>query len=271
MLKDIKTNLKTTIRDPVTILAVLITIVYFLSIYYPFTGFMGEHEEIKAIFLRENAHLFAGVAVMNFIFAPIRDIAFIFMGVVIAGNIFKDRRNNMFDIVRARNVSFLRYYLSKLISYYIMAVGLCITISIFWCVVYFIFYMPPNPNFDVWLFFLKFFKNILLGYSSCLLKTIALPVFLSALTGVPTIGAVFNAIYYYLWKFFGDVETYYYRFVHTDPIEIQRYANKLIQPEPSILVPFASDANIALLWQVGISATMLVISYFLLKRRFKEV
>ena len=267
MIKDIKTNLKTIIRDPVTLLALFITIALFLStsqltIWMDYTPDM---------FLDENATGFAGVLVMNIVFSPIRYLAFIFMGVIVAANIFKDRRNTVFDIIRARNVSFLRYYLSKLFSFYIIAVVFCASISILWCTAYFILWMPPEPNFDVGLFFLKFFKNMLLGYSSMLLKVIGFPIFLSALTGVPAVGAIFNAVYYFLRLVLGDPESYMNMFVHTDPGAMQRYANKLVQPEPSILVPFASDANIALLWQVGISATMLVISYFLLKRRFKEV
>ena len=266
MIKDIKTNIKTIVRDPVTILALLITIVLFLStsqltIWMDYTPDM---------FLDENATGFAGVLVMNIVFSPIRYLAFIFMGVIVAANIFKDRRNTMFDIIRARNVSFLRYYISKLISFYIIAVVFCASISILWCTAYFILWMPPEPNFDVGLFFLKFFKNMLLGYSSCLLKAVGFPIFLSALTGVPAVGAIFNAVYYFLRLIWGDPESYMNMFVHTDPHAMQRYANKLVQPEPSILVPFASDANIALLWQVGMGIALLVSSYFLLKWRFKK-
>ena len=270
MIKDIKTNLKSILRDPVTILALLITIVLFLSTAQ-LSIFDDDIEGIREIYLMTNATHFAGNLAMNIVFVPIWFLSFVFMGVVIAGNIFKDRRNNMFDIVRARNVSFLRYYISKLISFYIIAVVFCASISIVWCAVYFIVWMPPEPNFDVGLFFLKFFKNMLLGYSSMLLKVIGFPIFLSALTGVPAVGAIFNAIYYFLRLVLGDPESYMNMFVHTDPGAMQRYANKLVQPEPSILVPFASDANIALLWQVGMGAALLVSSYFLLKRRFKEV
>ena len=269
MIKDIRTNIKTILRDPVTILALLITIVLFLSTAQ-LSVFMGDIESVRAIYLREDATHFAGNLVMNIVSAPITYLATVFMGVIIAANLFKDRRNNAFDIIRSRNVSFLRYYLSKLISFYIIAVVFCALTSIFWCAVNFIFYIPSNPNFDIGLFFLKFLKNILLSYSSCLLQILGWPIFLSALTGVPAVGAVFNAIYFYLWKFFGGPETYYYRFIHANPLEMQAYMNKLVQPEPSILVPFASDANIALLWQVGMGIVLLVSSYFLLKWRFKE-
>ena len=266
MIKDIKTNLKTIIRDPVTILALLITIVLFfstsqLTIWMDYT---------PDIFLAINAQSYAGVLVMNLIFGPIRFMAFVFMGVVIAGNIFKDKRNSVFDIFIAKDVSFLRYYISKIISFYIIAVIFCASISIVWCAAYFILWMPSEPNFDVGLFFLKFFKNMLLGYSSMLLKVIGFPIFLSALTGVPAVGAVFSAIYYFLRLVLGDPESYMNMFVHTDPGAMQRYANKLVQPEPSILVPFASDANIALLWQIGMGIALLVSSYFLLKWRFKK-
>ena len=266
MIKDIKTNLKSILRDPVTLLALFITIALFLStsqltIWMDYTPDM---------FLDENATGFAGILVMNIVFSPIRYLAFVFMGIIVAANIFKDKKNNAFDLFIAKNISFLRYYLSKLLSFYIIAVVFCASISFLWCTAYFVFWMPPEPNFDVGLFFLKFFKNMLLGYSSCLLKTIALPVFLSALTGLPAVGAVFNAIYYYLRLFFGDDKAYFNRFIHTDPFAMMHYANKLVQPEPSILVPFASDANIAFLWQFGIGNVLLVSSYFLLKLRFNE-
>lgn len=269
MIKDIKISIKTILCDPVTILALLITIVLFLSTAQ-ISVFMGDIEDVRAIYLRNDATHSAGNLVMNIVLAPISYLASVFMGVIIAANLFRDRRNNMFDIISSRNVSFLRYYLSKLISFYIIAVVFCALISILWCAVNFIIYIPSNPNFDIGLFFLKFLKNMLLGYSSCLLQILGWPIFLSALTGVPAVGAVFNAIYYYLWKFFGDDQTYYYRFIHANPGEMQRYMNKLVQPEPSILVPFASDANIALLWQVGMGIALLVSSYFLLKWRFKE-
>ena len=107
MIKDIKTNIKTILRDPITILALLITIVLFLSTAQ-ISVFMGDIEDVRAIYLREDATHSAGNLVMNIVLAPISYLASVFMGVIIAANLFRDRRNNMFDIISSRN--FVKIY-----------------------------------------------------------------------------------------------------------------------------------------------------------------
>ena len=121
----VKHNLKTILRDPATLLAVLATILMrFITGISPVA--------IKPnLYYAVDAFQYALNAFHILVDAPVRAI-FPFIGVVVAIDLFRDKRTNSFDILTAGQIKFPTYYLAKLIAYYIMALILCAVTSFFW-------------------------------------------------------------------------------------------------------------------------------------------
>ena len=100
MLKQsIKNNILSIIRDPTTLLAVLATIIMrFMQGFDMYRDSSGNFVDTE-LFLSENALSYALNSYVGFAISTLQREVFPFLGIIIAINIFKDVRTNMFDII----------------------------------------------------------------------------------------------------------------------------------------------------------------------------
>ena len=123
--------------------------------------------------------------------------------------------------------------------------------------------------------------------TSYLFIPIAWAIFLSALTGISSIGAIFNSVYLY---FPNMIErsgiTFWEHYVHVFPHTMYLYLLKWITypkeliltvkyedpygPEAYRMFTSFNDALISYILQLLIAAILFTLSYYLLKRRFRK-
>ncbi len=282
----IKNNIKTILRDPTTLLALLAALIlefmYGVNIQYSdvFGNMWG-----KELYLTEGAFERILNTMMNLVANPIANIVFVFMGVVLAINLFKDIRTQTYDIVAASGISFGKYYLSKVISYYILALMLSFGLTMLHEILFVIFCLPANPNFDIGKVLIANFVMMIALYTSALWHSFTYALFFASLTGIPLIGVLFNAVYAYLPQMFGffGFGTAYHWYFHVTPdvmlwyfkywvmYPANQWFSKHLLCGNSVTNGFWAD-----IYEVGISWGLLIlssvilitVSYFLLKRRF---
>ena len=283
---SVKNNLKTVLRDPTTLLAILAALIleFMYGINMGYQDMYG-NELGKEFYLTEGAYERILNTMMNLVSNPIADIVFVFMGVVLAINLFKDIRLQTYDIVAASGMTFGKYYLSKIVSYYLLALMLSFGLTMLHEILFVIFCLPANPNCDMGKVVIANFVMMIALYTSALWHSFAYALFLSALTGIPLIGVLFNAVYRYLPYMFGflSFDTAYHWYFHTTPMVMlwyfkywitypsEMWFSKHLLCGNSVTNYFWSD-----IYEVGISWGLLILSsvilitlsYFLLKRRF---
>ena len=287
MLKSsIKNNLKNVLRDPTTLLAVLAALIlefmYGINLEY---GDMYGNIWGKELYLTEDAFERVLNTMMNLVANPIANIVFVFMGVVLAINLFKDVRLQTYDIVAASGMNFRKYYLSKIISYYILALMIAFGLTMLHEILFVIFCLPANPNFEIGKVLIANFVMMIALYTSALWHSFTYALFLSALTGIPLFGVLFNAVYSYfpyMFSFMGFGTAYYWYF-HTTPMVMLLYFKYWVTyPSKEWFSKHLMGGNFvtngfwADIYEVGISYGLIILSsfilitlsYFLLKRRF---
>ena len=285
---SVKNNLKTVLRDPTTLLAILAALIleFMYGINMGYQDMYG-NELGKEFYLTEGAYERILNTMMNLVSNPIANIVFVFMGVVLAINLFKDIRLQTYDIVAASGMSFRKYYLSKIVSYYLLALMLSFGLTMLHEILFVIFCLPANPNCDMGKVVIANFVMMIALYTSALWHSFTYAIFLSALTGIPLIGVLFNAVYRYLpymFSFLGFSTAYYWYF-HTTPMVMLWYfkywitypsekwfSNHLLCGN-SVTNGFWADIyEVGISWGLLIlsSVIMLTLSYFLLKRRFQR-
>ena len=113
---SIKNNLKTILRDPTTALAALVAIImqfmYGLNVY-DFVNQLDVHYTEKVT----RTYDYIMNVMMDVIAKPVFQIAFPFLGVIIAVNLFKEKRSNAYDIMSAGQLSFRQFFFSKINSF----------------------------------------------------------------------------------------------------------------------------------------------------------
>lgn len=285
---SIKNNIKTIIRDPSTLLAILAALImefmYGINIQY---GDVYGNMWGKELYLTEDAFERILNTMMNLVGNPLSNIVFVFMGVVIALNLFKDIRLQMYDVMISSGLSFMKYYLSKIISYYLLALGLSFGLTMIHEILFVIFCLPSNPNFNMGTVVVANFVAMLVLYTSALLHTFSYAVFLVALTGIPFVGLLFNAVYTYIPSMISALGfgSSYYWYIHVTPSVMFYYlkywsmypVEQRFQPHllagTSVTNYFWADIYQVLISYgslIAISLILLTISYFLLKRRLKK-
>ena len=285
---SIKNNLKTVLRDPTTLLAILAALIleFMYGINMGYQDMYG-NELGKEFYLTEGAYERILNTMMNLVSNPIANIVFVFMGVVLAINLFKDIRLQTYDIVAASGMTFGKYYLSKIVSYYLLALMLSFGLTMLHEILFVIFCLPANPNCDMGKVAIANFVMMIALYTSTLWHSFTYALFLSALTGIPLIGVLFNAVYRYLpymFSFLGFSTAYYWYF-HTTPMVMlwyfkywitypsEKWFSKHLLCGNSVTNGFWADIyEVGISWGLLIlsSVIMLTLSYFLLKRRFQR-
>ena len=284
---SVKNNIKSIIRDPTVILAFLAAIILqFIDGVYSYVD--GDWNAIdREVYLSEEAFSYMMNTMVGMIFVVIQEILFPFIGIVIALDIFKDKRSNAYDLVESSQISFRKYYWSKLISYYIVSVVLCLTVTALYACVYAMINIPPNADIDWGTVLLAQAVAVVVLYTGCLLVPIAIAVFLSALTGKPIVGIVVNCVYRFIQHMFvGFSLTDFAHYVYVYPTSLYLYLTDWPEypPEQRFSFDFQpsygmgdytfhtnfGEALYSHVLQILIATVLLTTSYFLLKRRFQR-
>ena len=287
---SIKNNLKSILRDPTMLLAILAAfILCFMNGFDWYTGPGGVVIDSQ-LYLNENlADHYGRQTFLTFSSVPFRTMLMPFMGIVVALDFFKDKRLGTFDLITTTQLSFLRYYVSKILSYYIVAVFVSFTITILYGTSYIILRVPPDPFFDWMQVVITGTVAMIVLYSSVLWIPIAWSVFLFALTGNHIPGIVFNCVYRYIPGMMVYVFSFsiWEHYIHAIPASLLLYlqdwivmadekrfalVHKLFTAGTGAYIMYTSflDALIAYFVQIGIAAVLLTSSYFLLKKRLRR-
>lgn len=286
MLKtSIKNNLKTILRDPTTILAILAAVIMqFIDGFDWYTGPDGSYVDTELYLSERTAVPYILQTARGWVVKPIRTLLFPFIGVIIAVNLFKDRKTGMFDVISAGQIKFRQYFLSKILSYYIISVSLCTVLTVVYAALYIIIQVPQEPLFEWYQVFITQAVAMLVSYTSCLWVPIAWVMFWSILTGIPAVGAIFSAVYRYIPLLFTSFSfSFWESFVHLYPTTLSMYLQSWIrfpflefmERKYSGIEPYWSytsfpDAVLCYGIQIGIATTLFAVSYFIWKGRVKK-
>ena len=284
---SVKNNIKSIIRDPTVILAFLAAIILrFIGGVYSYVD--GDWNAIdREIYLSADALSYMLNTMVGNVLETISKILFPFIGIVIALDIFKDKRTDTYDLIKISGSSFRKYYCAKLISYYIISVLICAAVTALFLGVYAVLYIPPNAEIDWGTVFLAQAITVLVSYTGCLLIPIALAVFLCALTGSPVVGIVVNCVYSFIqYMFIGFSFTDFAHYVYVYPMSLYLYLKDwpLYPPEQRFSFDFQPsygmddytfhtsfpEALFSHGLQIVIATVLLTSAYFLLKRRFQR-
>ena len=290
LLTSVKNNIKSILRDPTTILAFIAAVILcFIDGFDWYTGPDGSFIDTEIFLNKGIADGYARQTFFGFVNRPIHYLLFPFIAIVIALNLFKDKRTEMYDVLSASQMPFRTYYISRLLSYYIISVVLCMMMTFSYEICYIIIQIPPEAVFDWIPVLITQAVAMPVMYTSVVWIPIAWSVFFFSLTGNHIIGIVVNGIYRYIPLMInGFVYTVGYHYIHATTVgclhlyvkdwiaypETQRFAlvHRLIgygYPEGMYYTSFL-DAIIAYLTQIVIAAVLFTVSYFLLKRRFQR-
>ena len=274
------------IRNPTTLLALLAAIILrFINGVHSYVGPNGEYIDSQ-IYLSSEGFQYMLSTMVGMVTVSIEEILFPFIGIVIAVDIFRDLRTNMYDLIETSQISFRKYFWSKLVSYYIVSIALCLSVTALFGGVYAAVNIPANVDIAWGKFFLVQAIAIAVSYTGCLLIPIALAVFLNAFTGSPAVGIVANCVYRFVpYMFIGFSMTDFGHYVYVYPMALYLYlkdwllypANERFSFEQQQLygdgAPFHTRFPEALFshgLQILIAAVLLTSAYFLLKRRFQK-
>lgn len=290
---SVKNNLKTILRDPTTALAALVSIImqfmYGLNVDEFVTSF--------DIHYAENAtrnYNYAMNVMMDIIAKPVFQIAFPFLGVIVAVNIFKEKRSNVYDIIMAEQLSFRQFFLSKLIAYYILGLGMSMVLGLGFEFVYIITNNPFWMGLEWFLILAAQLAWMFALYSSCLLIPIALGVFAASVSGVSVLAPIMNCAYYYLPHMLPSrmySSTKIYDYLHVVPMKLRIFmkywpvqledwskvtygmaaTDELGKALYSSFTSTFQDAAASYFAMIALAVVLLTASYFLLKRRYEKM
>lgn len=283
LLSNMKMTLKTILRDSTTAFAVLIAVI--MNFMYG----LGDYARVDQL----DVHSAPGVTqtfnyamnVMLEIFSkPVSEIAFPFLGVIIAVNLFKELRSNTYDIMEVGQTSFGRFYFGKVISYYLVGLVMSLALGLSFEILYLIVYHPFHWELN-WLGMLASQLAWMLAlYTSCLLIPIALGVFAASVTGVSVAASIVNCAYYYL-PMMTPIRKYnFYNYIHVTPMKLLIFMKYwIVEPDDWYKVRYGDDfaasfgfdsslkdALISYFSMILLAAVLLTASYFLLKRRYEK-
>ena len=286
---SVKNNLKSILRDPTTLLAFLAAfILCFMDGFDRYVGPDGSFIDTELYLFESTADDYARQTFAGFVSEPIHEMLFPFIAIVIAVNLCKDKRTETYDIISASQLSFRQYFFSKLISYYILSLGICLLMTVSYEICYIIIQIPPDPAFEWWRPLVTQAVAMIVLYSSVMFIPIAFSMFLFALTGNHIFGIVFNCVYRYIPSMFlGFGFTKWAHYVHTIPTSLRLYLQWWLELssasrfalqhrlftsgiEPYVYYTSFLDALIAYGTQIVIATMLFTASYFLLKKRFSR-
>ena len=289
---SIKNNLKTIFRDPTTALAALVAIImqfmYGLNVY-EFVNQLDVHYTAKVT----RAYDYIMNVMMDVIAKPVFQIAFPFLGVIIAVNLFKEKRNSAYDIISSGQLSFRQFFLSKIITYYLLGLGMSLFLGLGFEVAYIVAYDPFQLDLEWGLILGAQLAWMAALYTSCLLVPVALGVFAAAVSGFAAAAPIVNCAYYYLPYMLPKqmyLLTKFHDFVHVVPLKLgifMKYWPVELENWHEVMYGFIAtkesswgvdldcsstfvEAIFSYASMIVISTVLFAASYFLLKRRYER-
>ena len=276
---SVKSNIKTVLRDPTTVLA-LIAAVIMMYLY----GLNVQINELDVDPLGFGPYDFVANKLMGAVLRPVGYLAYPFIAIVIAVNIFKDKRTDMLDVAFSSQLSYRVYFFGKLIAYYAVALGMCLLVTLSYDILFCLRFQPHRADVDWGRMLLMLLVCRLVAYLFCLPLPIAFALFFSGVTGVSATGVIFNCAYRYLgsvfyWFDYSWIAFYAYRI----PIKLEIYLKYWVlhigeplstvigDPKSALVADLHSSFSQALTSVLALcvlSTAMIAASYFLLKRRF---
>ncbi len=215
LLVSVKKNLKTILRDPITLLGIVIALIMY------FMNGLNRYDYVNQIDVDGKASRIFDYAInlmLDAVGKPVFHLAFPFLGIIIAADLFRDRRTQSYDILTTGQFSFWKYYAAKLVSYYLVGLIMCLIITVSYEGLFTLKYHEAMAKWSsegglVWSQVISAQLVWMLSiYSSCLWLPIAFAVFGSALVGIPAVGVIVNCLYYYVpWM----LPFYQYSVLHT--------------------------------------------------------
>ena len=269
---NIKNNLRIILRDPTSLLSLLATIImYFIS------GIeVVIHDNGSEVYYSDMAMELVLKNVTNFVSQAI-SVSFVFIGVIVAVDIFREKRNMVNDLCSIGQIPFFNYFISKIFTYYILGFLFCIGVVFIREILYIIIYIPENSNIDWNIIVVSQIFSILVMYTSYLWTPISVAVFVSSLTGLPVIAAIVNCAFQYIPSMFHLNMTSIYRvFFDTIPMKLWTYLAYRFLPLDTLrsiqIVEniSLSEASFEYVIRILFSIVLLIISYFLLKVHLRD-
>lgn len=285
---SIRNNIISIIRDPTTLLAILAAIILcFMDGLGGYIDGNGNRVDTE-LYLSSKALSYMLGTMMGWVSIPIRKMLFPFVGIVVACNLFKDKNTNAYDIISSGQISFAKYYLSKIISYYLVSIGLCLLLTVSFGSIYTFVYIPSNANFAWETIIISQIIAMFVFYTSSVLIPIAMVVFFTAVLGTPIIGVIINCIYQFIPNMiYGFSYSFLGHYVHVYPMALYLYLKDwVLYPlderfslnhqqiygdlEPYLFHTSFPEAVFTYGLQIGIATVLFLTSYFLLKWRFQK-
>lgn len=264
--QNYKATLKSILRSPVTLLALCATIILTIAMYK--TGSSGI---LTIRHLRQD--------IMNQASSTCSSLFPAFVGIMVSAHILSEKQNGFGDLLVSSRKSVASIYLSKLcaIATATLAASLLffgVRLIWYWGFHYSEAYGRFNIALPIGEILVRYIMGILMFMPLLLLCYTAMPVFASTVTNVPAAGAVWNVVFYLSsYPFFKFRESNFYlppykMFTHIGPF----YKTSTSDPEfVKLLAEYFIDEHIwpAFFGWIAVSIVLLVVSYFILKKRYR--
>lgn len=265
-----KATLKTLLRSPAVILAVVAAIIMICTYSYwqHGIGFVAD----SVVLVRQDIYNMARCSTWNLFPA--------FMGVLVASNILVEKNNHFSDLLLSSGGSFPRFYISKILALWTVGVLVHFVFLGAWSFHYWA--IQERSVTIAWWDALRHYvimEAIYLPLS--LLVSTSIAVFCGVATGVPAMSAVGIMVYSLLDSIFVNLKLYYYfaaRYLYYIPKQLDLYLmsfhdwgdaeyEELICEYLSVSAP---TAVLAAAFHVIVSLLLFIISYIILKKRYKK-
>jgi len=279
-----KTTLKTLIRDPAVIIAIVAVVLMVVTQGKWQNGYGVVHTERDL--LMQNIFNMVRISTWCGLFPA-------FLGVMISSNLLSERKNNFCDILTTSNTSFRKFFFSKTLALWTVATAAHIVYLLLFSLHYWIIQAP-----QVEVIFREVAVHYLFMEAAYFLPSLLVATAIGyigvSITGVQPIGAFVSLAYVFLLNIFpvlhmpnsvwGGIlyylpmqyECYMIQFSYFNYLnpEIDRYAamnyllEKMLKNTGYLVTP--EKALLSIVFHCVFSVTLLVISYFLLKKRYNR-
>ena len=264
--QNYKVTLKSMFRSRVSLLALLATVILMVAMLDD-----GSSGVLTLFTLRQE--------IMNQPNATCSNLFPAFVGIMVSAHILSEKQNGFGDLLLCSRKSFASIYLSKLCAIATAAIAasaLFLSIKLIWF--WGFHYQEAYGRFDIAMpiseILVRYFLGIFMFMPLLLLCYTAMPVFVIVLTNVQAAGAVWNVAFYlsgflFLKFTLSNFHLPPHRMItHIGPF----YETSTSDPEfVKLLAEYFIDEHVApgFFGWIAVSIVLLVVSYFILKRRYR--
>ncbi len=266
----IRIRMRAILRDPSVLLAMFASLIMHFVIYRIESCM---HIDGTPAYYGVDGTMLSLVNITNFSNSALHT-AFVFLGILIAADFFRERRNGMDDLLTIGQTPPAVHYLARIVSYYVIGLMFCLAVTVAKDVLYIAVAVPNGANIAWGAVVLTRLLCVVGMFTSCLLVPIGLAVFLSALCDTPVVGALFNCVVTYIPSMFGlTLGSFYVDYIGPTPLQLFYYLNyRFLPPDTDDFIRVVRNlslekAALAFGLQSVIAAFLLVGAYFIRKKR----